>query len=110
MRMRSDRLFTNQYFALSTSIARTGHEDSLGVKDFRFLLENSFERDLFVFFPRVVYPPLAEMTDEDKANSWKPGQRKKKSERVDSTWNPKSKLVKRNCYTEQVHKMSWFTK
>lgn len=33
------------------------------------------------------------MTDEDKANSWKPGQRKKKSEKVDSTWNPKSKLV-----------------
>lgn len=39
----------------------------------------------------VVYPPLAEMTDEDKAISWKPGQRKKKSEKVDSTWNPKSK-------------------
>lgn len=39
----------------------------------------------------VVYPPLAEMTDEDKAVSWKPGQRKKKSEKVDSTWNPKSK-------------------
>lgn len=53
------------------------------------------ERDLFVCFSRVVYPPLAEMTDEDKANSWKPGQRKKKSERVDSTWNPKSKLVKK---------------
>jgi len=48
---------------------------------------------LFVCFRCVVYPPLAEMTDEDKANSWKPGQRKKKSEKVDSTWNPKSKLV-----------------
>lgn len=39
----------------------------------------------------AVYPPLAEMTEEDKNNSWKPGQRKKKSEKVDSTWNPKSK-------------------
>lgn len=46
-------------------------------------------------FFRAVYPPLAEMTDEDKANSWKPGQKKKKSEKVDSTWNPKSKLVKK---------------
>lgn len=45
------------------------------------------------FFVCVVYPPLAEMTDEDKGTSWKPGQKKKKSERVDSTWNPKSKLT-----------------
>lgn len=50
---------------------------------------------MFCVFFRVVYPPLAEMTDEDKANSWKPGQKKKKSEKVDSTWNPKSKLVKK---------------
>ena len=54
-------------------------------------------RDLLcVCFFHAVYPPLAEMTDEDKANSWKPGQKKKKSEKVDSTWNPKSKLLKKN--------------
>ena len=46
--------------------------------------------DVFFIFC-AVYPPLAEMTEEDKNNSWKPGQRKKKSEKVDSTWNPKSK-------------------
>ena len=60
-------------------------------------------------FFRAVYPPLAEMTDEDKANSWKPGQKKKKSEKVDSTWNPKSKLVKKNvtqisCYTDKAYR------
>lgn len=41
----------------------------------------------------VVYPPLAEMADDDKSIGWKPGQRKKKSEKVDSTWNPKSKKI-----------------
>lgn len=41
----------------------------------------------------VVYPPLAEMADDDKSSGWKPGQRKKKSEKVDSTWNPKSKKI-----------------
>ena len=45
----------------------------------------------------IVYPPLAEMTDEEKG-SWKPGQKKKKSERVDATWNPKSKS--RNSFVQ----------
>ncbi|XP_078342492.1 uncharacterized protein LOC144628287 isoform X2 [Oculina patagonica] len=57
-------------------------EEDLGFGDSDYFHDNKY-----------VYPPLAEMTDEDKNNSWKPGQRKKKSERVDSTWNPKSKLL-----------------
>ncbi|XP_068758652.1 lysine-specific demethylase 7A-like [Montipora capricornis] len=57
-------------------------EDDLGFGDSDYFHDNKY-----------VYPPLADMTDEDKATSWKPGQRKKKSERVDSTWNPKSKLL-----------------
>lgn len=56
-------------------------DDDLGFGDSEYFHDNKY-----------VYPPLAEMTDEDKAISWKPGQRKKKSEKVDSTWNPKSKL------------------
>ena len=52
------------------------------------------------------------MTDEDKANSWKPGQRKKKSEKVDSTWNPKSKLVvKKFSQNKSTNKLFyWQTK
>lgn len=38
----------------------------------------------------TAYPPLSEMVDEEKSN-WKPGMKKKKSEKVDATWNPKSK-------------------
>lgn len=51
----------------------------------------SFFEGIVSFF--VVYPPLAEMADDDKSSGWKPGQRKKKSEKVDSTWNPKSKKI-----------------
>ena len=50
----------------------------------------TFERVTNVSLSLLVYPPLAEMADDDKGN-WKPGQKKKKSERVDATWNPKSK-------------------
>ena len=86
--MRPDGLFRSQYFDLSANISRTSHKNSLGVENLGVIC------CACVFF-HAVYPPLAEMTDEEKANSWKPGQKKKKSEKVDSTWNPKSKLVKK---------------
>ncbi|KAJ7379357.1 Lsd1/2 complex PHD finger containing protein Phf2 [Desmophyllum pertusum] len=58
-------------------------EEDLGFGDSNYFHDNKY-----------VYPPLAQMTDEpDNSSSWKPGQRKKKSEKVDSTWNPKSKLL-----------------
>lgn len=59
-----------------------GEDEDLGFGDSEYFHDSKY-----------VYPPLAEMTEEDKNNSWKPGQRKKKSEKVDSTWNPKSKLL-----------------
>ena len=65
----------------------------------RLLVMISFVLNVFSIFC-VVYPPLAEMTEEDKNNSWKPGQRKKKSEKVDSTWNPKSESLEGFCTTE----------